>query len=151
MSAQENDTGNRFGKWRARCFNWVCNHAKDYHDGDIDAKLYRRVDKALLNDATTEAEYKALYEETQRKADAKPNPRHKRVNARMLEKMAADPTCHGWKLQEWADFLKCATTSVWATPTWKKLAKARENQPAGQARDRRGRNQPRRKGDYGPE
>jgi hypothetical protein len=66
---------------------------------------------------------------------SRPN-RGKQVNARMLEKMQKDPSCHGWTCTEWAKFLKCSKPSVTDSPTWKMLESIREKQKAERAMDR---------------
>lgn len=61
----------------------------------------------------------------------------KNVNARMLEKMHADPECRGWTCTKWASFLNCSRTSVVDTSAWKELKILREVQKAERAKSKR--------------
>jgi hypothetical protein len=60
----------------------------------------------------------------------------KQVNARMLEKILADPACKGWTCKEFAQYLKCSEPSVVATKAWKELEWFRNEQAANYAKDR---------------
>ena len=59
------------------------------------------------------------------------------VNARMLETIQKDTDALGWSSPKWAKHLKCAKSSVVATPCWKDLAIRREREKAERAVDRR--------------
>jgi hypothetical protein len=75
----------------------------------------------------------------------------KNINARMLDLMQKDKSCHGWTSPQWAKALKCSAASVVATDAWKMLTTIRQKQKAERARDRRGYGVGRRMGDHGQE
>jgi hypothetical protein len=64
------------------------------------------------------------------KVQKKNSNEKKRVNARMLEHIAKDKSCHGWTCTQWAKFLTCSKPSVTTTKAWKDLWKIREGQKA---------------------
>jgi hypothetical protein len=59
------------------------------------------------------------------------------VNARMLETIQKDTAAMGWNSPQWAKHLKCAKSSVVATPAWTDLKMGRERAKAERAKDRR--------------
>lgn len=67
------------------------------------------------------------------------------INARMLEKIQAEPLVRGWNSRQWTEYLKCAKSSVAMTRTWEDLSLQRSLERAKRAEDRRGRNVPGRK------
>jgi hypothetical protein len=65
------------------------------------------------------------------------------INARMLEAIQTYQEAMGWNSRQWAEYLKCAKSSIVETQTWKDLSMRRAREQAERARDRRGRSQPR--------
>jgi hypothetical protein len=48
----------------------------------------------------------------------------KRIDARMLKKLADDPVSANWSARQWADYLQCSPGTVKETKTWKERLKA---------------------------
>jgi hypothetical protein len=63
--------------------------------------------------------------------------KRKNINARMLETIQMNPDAMGWSSEKWRVHLKCAKSSVVATPTWKDLLIRRDRERAERSRDRR--------------
>jgi hypothetical protein len=77
-------------------------------------------------------------------ADEQPEPARPKgtVNQRMLEWMQKDPEAMGWKCRQWAEHLKCAKSTVVATPTWGNLKSIRLDNKAKRMVDKRRNRQP---------
>lgn len=71
------------------------------------------------------------------KLDNRNRRRRPSVNARMLETIQSDPEAMGWNSRQWAEYLKCAKSTVVETRTWKDLSMGRDRERAERARDRR--------------
>jgi hypothetical protein len=70
------------------------------------------------------------------------NPRHlnikqPKINVRMIAILQTQPEAECWTIRQWATHLGCAISTVFDTPTWKKLESCRFNEKATHKQDRR--------------
>lgn len=100
---------------------------------ELSIELSRRV----TNDKPTPAADLPSGDDQATPATGTTDTRPKNINARMLEAIQSNPEAIGWKLRQWAAYLKCAKSSVAETQTWRDLGMRRERERAEKARDRR--------------